>query len=1129
MSQFIRRVSCVVRFSLCAVIAGAFAVPGLADTGAPRFASLEAYQGDATVVRLGNPVTLQRGMALEANDLVVTRSGSVVVRFYSDASQLRIGPDSRVQINESAGQRDVEVFAGRLWARVVNWRDRQTRVKTGSTIAAVRGTEFAVDFDGDTTTVQTLEGAVEVANDKGSLTVSGGQAAVVAPGQAPVMRVMVRPQDAVQWALYFQPVMYETASEMGTGEAWMDLTRDSMEAFRNGDVKAALAALEDVDGTEIMDPDFFTYRASLYLAASNLEAADADIARALELKPGNTDALSLQTVIAVAGNSYDDALALGDKAVQSNPDSSTAHLAQSYARQAVFNLEGALESVKQAVALDSDNALAWARLSELHMSYGRLAEALDAARTAQEKDPNLARTDTVLGFAYLTQVRLVEAKEAFGDAIELDQGDPLARLGLGLAKIREGNLADGITEIETAASLDPGNSLIRSYLGKAYYEAKKIKLEGREFELAQQFDPNDPTPWFYQAIAKQTTNRPVEALHDMDRAIELNDNRGVYRSRLLLDSDLAARSSSLGRIYGNLGFQNLALVEGWNSINADPTNYSAHRLLADSYAVLPRHEIARVSELYQSQMLQPINTTAIQPRHAESNLALISSQGPSNLSFNEFNPLFNRDQVQAQITGSYGTDATWLGEAIVSGITGKFSFSAGYSNYQTDGWRDNSDLSDEVANVFMQVELSPKTSVQGEYRYRDGDRGDIRLRFFDDDYFPGERNHEERQSGRLGLKHAFAPNSILLASVRYIDAKSSNTDDQAGEFIDFFGATRDESGYSGEAQYLYRAEKFKLTTGGSYYDVDGSVYTRFELSPIIAPPPYNIFEDTLDTSLKQYTAYAYGYFTPVDQFTAILGVSGDFLNGSTQEIDDETQYNPKFGFTWRPAKGTTIRAAGFKTLRGSLISDQTLEPTNIAGFNQFYDDIIGTSAWRYGGAIDQKFSEMFYGGVEYTQRDLDVPFINFDAGTVEYDNQTENVGRAYVFVTAHKNLALRFEYMREKLETDGSTDLPTSLTTDRFPVGLSYYLANGLGANLTGTYFDQKGDFVRINGMPISASDTFWTLDLAFSYRLPKRYGILTVGATNLLDEEFQFFDLDTRNPSILPTRRIYGRVTLSF
>ena len=86
---------------------------------------------------------------------------------------------------------------------------------------------------------------------------------------------------------------------------------------------------------------------------------------------------------------------------------------------------------------------------------------------------------------------------------------------------------------------------------------------------------------------KQNINRPVEALHDLQKSIELNDNRAVYRSRLLLDEDLAARSANLGRIYNDLGFQQLALVEGWKSVNTDPANYSAHRFLADSYPPAP--------------------------------------------------------------------------------------------------------------------------------------------------------------------------------------------------------------------------------------------------------------------------------------------------------------------------------------------------------------------------------------------------------------------------------------------------------------------------------------------------------------------------------------------------------------
>jgi outer membrane receptor protein involved in Fe transport len=97
------------------------------------------------------------------------------------------------------------------------------------------------------------------------------------------------------------------------------------------------------------------------------------------------------------------------------------------------------------------------------------------------------------------------------------------------------------------------------------------------------------------------------------------------------------------------------------------------------------------------------------------------------------------------------------------------------------------------------------------------------------------------------------------------------------------------------------------------------------------------------------------------------------------------------------------------------------------------------------------------------------------------------------------------------------------------PLSLSFFHPSGFSAVVTGTYFDQEGVFVRIGGSVRSGSDSFWTVDLSLNYRLPKRLGFLSVGATNLLDEEFNYFDIDTRNPTIVPVRRIYGRVTLSF
>ena len=437
----------------------------------------------------------------------------------------------------------------------------------------------------------------------------------------------------------------------------------------------------------------------------------------------------------------------------------------------------------------------------------------------------------------------------------------------------------------------------------------------------------------------------------MQKAIELNDNRAVYRSRLSLDSDLAARSASLGRVYTDLGFQQLALVEGWKSVNTDPSNYSAHRFLADSYSALPRHEIARVSELLQSQLLQPINTTPIQPHLAESNLFLISAGGPGALSFNEFNPIFNRNGFTLQTSGLVGENSTYGGEAVASGIYEKTSFSVGGLHFTTDGFRENAGQRDEIANAFVQREISPQTSIQAEYRYRDAEHGDLQQRFFPEDIFLGLTDELESNSIRLGGRHAFSPDSVLLGSFIYKDEDGRFRTDDFPEPGGFQDVKVPETAFSVELQHLFRSRYLNLQTGAGYFGVDRKEDVTFGFP---GPDPIEV-QSVTDTDLQHFNVYAYADVNLLKNVTATLGLSFDSLSGD--EDIDKDQVNPKFGITWTPFAGTTLRAAAFRVLKRTLINDQTLEPTQVAGFNQLFDDPNLTEAWRYGGAIDQKFTK----------------------------------------------------------------------------------------------------------------------------------------------------------------------------
>jgi hypothetical protein len=219
-------------------------------------------------------------------------------------------------------------------------------------------------------------------------------------------------------------------------------------------------------------------------------------------------------------------------------------------------------------------------------------------------------------------------------------------------------------------------------------------------------------------------------------------------------------------------------------------------------------------------------------------------------------------------------------------------------------------------------------------------------------------------------------------------------------------------------------------------------------------------------------------------------------------------------------------------LKRTLITDQTLEPTQVAGFNQFFDDLNATKAWRYGVAVDQKFPGGLFGGVEYAFRDLEVPFVASTAGgvTEKEVDWTEKLLRLYLFWTPHPWLALNAGYEWERSERDELfADGAKHVETNRVPLGLNFFHPSGLSASLKGTYIDQQGSFQRIAATTFKyGKDSFWIVDAAINYRLPKRYGFITVGVTNLLDQKFKYFDPDRDNASIIPDRVFFGRLTLA-
>jgi outer membrane receptor protein involved in Fe transport len=267
--------------------------------------------------------------------------------------------------------------------------------------------------------------------------------------------------------------------------------------------------------------------------------------------------------------------------------------------------------------------------------------------------------------------------------------------------------------------------------------------------------------------------------------------------------------------------------------------------------------------------------------------------------------------------------------------------------------------------------------------------------------------------------------------------------------------------------------------------------------------------------------------------TATLGLSFDSYQRTGFR---RNQLNPKVGINWQILPSTLIRAAAFQTIKRPLSSNQTLEPTQVAGFNQFFDDYNGSKTKRYGVAIDHQINASLFAGLEASLREIDYPNEITKASIKVFTNR-EQLYRTYLLWTPFETLALKTAYDFEQLKRNPDVDSnnPIMVKTHRLPITFNYYHPNGFFTKLGATFVEQRVKYQSDTKNPLqSGNNHFWVLDAAIGYRLPKRWGILSFGIKNLLNEQFNFEEVNTTTGATVatqfqPDRMLFGQITLSY
>jgi len=1070
------------------VILVLFPLAGFAQGTAELF-SLQGQVEILTAPSTWSPIA--QGAKLPPGSTIRTKDQSRAAIVLGDGVLIRLNENSEFTIESHADESSRGVALAQGEAYFLSRKPKRFPFVTTPTVsAAVRGTEFVVRASAASTTVSLLHGAVLCQNQRGSVDLASGEEAIAKRGEAPTKRVIVDLIGTVQWAFYYPPLF----SNEGNSKL-LELGR----LLSSGQIEEVAVLLSQIES----DPDYLSRKDSQLVAGY----------------------YAARSLLALSRNDKDQARIMAQKAEDSEPASPAALSAVSLAAQANLDLDTALSRVVQLLTHTPNSAFAHARKAELLLAQGDVDGAVASAEQALALEGSDPYALSVLGFTKLVRYETDEAVALFERAISQQHASGLFHFGLGLARIRQGDLEAGRIEISKAAALEPGLAIYRSYLGKAYFEEDKEDLARNEYERALALDPEDPTAYLYRAYSNLSANRVVEALSDVEASISRNDNRAIYRSRMLLDKDNAVRSAGLAEVFNSLGFDRAAQVEAIKSINRDYSNYAAHRLLSESYTTVNLADSA-ISESKLTTVLSPLS------------LNLFNNVGTA-AGLNEYNALFERPEHRTNVQFSGSTlDDMLAPELFQSGRTEQFGYFFGLEPNFRDGSHDNDDFRFYRVRGAAQYQLSYQDRIILEALYSSNEEENSHSTFsetdFEDDAFDLSYHREVSPSSGFIAQAAYRKSR---AKFRRFDNRPFDLFVTSGGAVSPFNthfvveelARDDLEDLRLSTQYYHESELFSAVLGGEYFM--GSPDRRE--TTLLIDDDFSLFPDLERTirsasapNIDSQTAYLYTTWHLAAWVDLILG--GNYVHLETEltelapfveGVDSRSQWNPKVGLTFYPTADMLVRTAYFESLRGSSLEDfGSIEPTLVGGLNQNFTDLSGTRSRNYSAGVDYKLPSKTYLGVEGVHRDVidsaNIIFsnysIDFDALTESYDpfllEEVEShldvdLASAYVYQVISEQFVGSLDYAFTLFENTNPLT-PILLRTHRISPTLRYFHPRGWFSFVRGSWWNQ--DHEKSFLFEEQGSNAFWLVDAGIGYRLPNRHGSVALELSNILDENFQ-------------------------
>jgi len=948
--------------------------------------------------------------------------------------------------------------------------------------------------------------------------------------------------------------------------------------YRLGDVTGAYEYIRPVCLKPGASPLLTTMGGYFALMAGKADEARSRLEAVPPQSPVATLAQSLLAQIYLVQNRKEAALKEASAALSRSPGSPAALVSFALVKMASFDLRSALQNLEQAIQTDPTFVPAYIYLAKIWLGseyLGRAQKTVDKALSLAPRDPQVL---SLAGFVRLAYRDYRGAFSLWERAVKSDPrfGEP--HLGLGIYYFRHREFRRGLEQMLTATLLDPRVASYQTELGKALYQTRSFGRALEVYDYAKTLDPKDPTPYYYKGIALSDLNRPGEAVQEINKSIELNDNVAMFRSRSLLDQDRALRNASLARSYQQLGLTDWALSKAVTAVKYQPTNSSAHLFLRDALRAGTEVPFLNPGQLQSTQDTEAALYRVLAPAN-QATFSTLPFEGTEALGLSpDYTPMYEMPYARLGVMGSVGAsegskfnqDHQVYAYGGLPGAAfeafGKFSDNRGTPPPSDDPNPqffngNNRSLSVETAAKW---EPTVHGTLTGFFQYIDRKDIDQRAKYLPRGQniivsdIPTNQTTQNNQVGRTNIYevayyHRFNPQAGFLAYFAHRDFPFHYSQGQFNNYNFDFGlgpmavyenqflkGTFDREMNNAQFQQhltLSFLGQHNLIGGFDYFCTRANQRINYTVTLDIPDLAFT-FADTQLFDFRppawSYSFYLLDYWRPTRNLVLELALFKDFSKTNRIGFPENiytSLWSPRFGANYQFKVGSTqhvLRAAAERHLTTHLTIQPMLVPSEIAGFPWAIDTQSNAEVSQAGVGWEAQWNSRTFTALRLNALRVAQPDMVVDEFDPSIDHQVWHTWKRYqasmvlnrILTTS---LGLSLGVMGKRVVPDLSFN-PGFQAYSEFNafIGLAYMSQQGWLARVKPLLVQQFG---QIPGR--EAANPFVVMNLTLGREFPNKRGFALFEVQNLFNRK-PFYSVEPlRSLEFSTDRRFLFRIGL--